>query len=185
MATATLAHARTPVGKDSLTLRLPPDWDAIQRVWDPCREYFAQRGLDDDTVYGLCMVTQELLENAVKYGVFDEGREHIQLALSGSSEAVTIEVHSPLDGESARLRRLDSMIQWIRGFQSPFEAYVGRLKEVAARPFDNGESGLGLVRMAYEGQCILDFYTDGASVLAMSAVYQPQAGAAGGTHGCA
>lgn len=167
------------------SLQLPPDWDAIQRVWDPCREYLVQRGLDEDAVYGLCMVTQELLENAVKYGVFDDGREHIELAVSGSRDGVTIEVRSPLDSEPARLKRLDGMIQWIRGFQSPFEAYVGRLKEVAARSFENGESGLGLVRMAYEGQCILDFYTEEANVLAMSAVYQPQRGAAGGVHGCA
>lgn len=163
----------------TLNMELVPDWDAIQRVWDPCREYLTAHGLDDDSVYGLCMVVQELLENAVKYGAFDEARERIRLAVSGGPGPVTIEVHSPLDAESARLERLDGMIQWIRGFQSPFEAYVGRLKEVAAEPLDSGESGLGLVRMAYEGQCILDFFTDEANVLSMSAVYQPQGGAHG------
>ena len=158
---------------DSLVLGFAPDWDAIQRAWEPCRAYLTGRGLDDDNAYALCMVVQELLENAVKYGGFEAEEARIHLELSGDRSGVTIQVHSPLDDEPTGLQRLDSMIQWIRGFQSPFEAYVERLKDVASRPFENGESGLGLVRMAYEGQCILDFYIGEANVLAMSAVYQP------------
>ena len=160
---------------ESLELQFLPDWDTIQQAWDPCMRYLGERGLDSDAAYALCMVTQELLENAVKYGAFGAGEERIGLQLSGGTGAVTIEVQSPLDTDPTRLQQLDTMIQWIRGFQSPFEAYVGRLKEVAGRSWENCESGLGLVRMAYEGQCILDFFTDDSNVLAMSAVYQPQA----------
>jgi len=69
------------------------------------------------------------------------------------------------------LRRLDETIQWIRGYQSPFEAYVEKLKEVSTGE-NQGESGLGLVRIAYEGQSILDFYVDEQNMLAMSAVYR-------------
>jgi hypothetical protein len=181
MDSPTLSPA-SATGSAALVLTFPPDWDAIQRAWEPCRAYLTARGLDDDSAYALCMVVQELLENAVKYGDFGDGDARIHLELSGTRDGVTIEVHSPLDDEPTGLDRLDSMIQWIRGFQSPFEAYVERLKEVAGRPFDHGESGLGLVRMAYEGQCILDFYTGDSNVLAMSAVYQPNLR---GAHGAA
>ena len=43
---------------------------------------------------------------------------------------------------------------------------------VSAQPYSNGESGLGLTRVAYEGRCVLDFYVDDENTLAVSAVYR-------------
>ena len=63
------------------------------------------------------------------------------------------------------------MVQWIRGFQDPFEAYLERLKEVSSQSLDHEESGLGLVRIAYEGQSVLDFFVTENHVLAVSAVH--------------
>lgn len=155
-----------------LELALAPDWDTIKATWDPCMEHLGRCGLDPEASYSLCMVTQELLENSVKYGSFGPGRETIHLLVQVGRSSVTIEVRTPLASD-ADLRRLDEMVQWIRGFQNPFEAYVERLKEVAAQPYVAGESGLGLVRAAYEGQCILDFYIDDDDSLSMSALYHP------------
>jgi hypothetical protein len=154
-----------------LHVELPADWGAIKALWDPCVDHLSSQGLDSDTSYQLAMVTQELLENAVKYGGFSQGRERIDLAISTRKEAVVIEVRTPLDPDLSSLRRLDAMVQWIRGFQNPFEAFVERLKEVSARPYAVAESGLGLVRVAYEGGCLLDFFVDERDVLAMSAVF--------------
>jgi hypothetical protein len=39
------------------------------------------------------------------------------------------------------------------------------------------ESGLGLVRIAYEGRSILDFYIDEENMLSVSAVYPLEPGA--------
>lgn len=153
-----------------LERRLPPDWDAVKATWDDCLAHLKANGLDADTAYSLCMVAQELLENAVKYGRID-GSETIILSIDVAERAVTIEVKSPSHAQPAQLKKLDDNIQWIRGFQNPFEAYVERLKEVSAQPYTEGESGLGLARVAYEGQCILDFYIDDTDTLAISAVH--------------
>ena len=166
-----------------MQLELVPDWDTIKATWDPCMEHREEQGWAPAAAYALCRVVQELLENAVKYGDFGPGRENIRLGLTTRGDTLTVEVRTPLEPDSAQLERLDSMVQWIRGFQSPFEAYVERLKEVASRSFATNESGLGLVRVAYEGQCILDFYTDDSNVLAMSAVYHRQAGLSLGSNG--
>jgi hypothetical protein len=160
---------------ERLTLEIPPEWEQLRSVWDRCQAHLAARGVDLDAAYALCMVTQELLENAVKYGAFSPGQT-IPCSISAGRETVTIEVRTPLDRNPERLKLLDEMIQWIRGFQNPFEAYVERLKQAAAQPYTSSESGLGLVRIAYEGQCLLDFYVDESNVLAMSAVYRPSAG---------
>ena len=68
------------------------------------------------------------------------------------------------------LRKLDKTLQWIRGFQDPFQAYVERIKQISRKPFDDEISGLGLVRIAYEGNAILDFFLSEDNQLNVSAV---------------
>ena len=163
---------------DAVEIQLSPEWDAVKACWDDCVRQFAQRGLDEDLAYGLSMATQELLENAVKYGAFQPG-DRILLTLEFSRGEVLIEVRSPAHPDPQQLKKLDDTIQWIRGYQNPFEAYVERLKAGSARPYESGESGLGLARIAYEGRCILDFYVDAQGHLALSAEYR-RGGAAQG-----
>lgn len=162
---------------ERLQLRIRPDWDAVKAAWDPSMKLFLGAGFSKDVSYGLCMSAQELLENAVKYGRFDAAQNGsdpdtiIELILDIADRAVTIEVRNPVDDDPARLKRLDDTIQWVRGYQNPFEAYVERMKEVSSQPYTPGQSGLGLTRIAYEGQCILDFFVDDRNTLAVSAVY--------------
>jgi hypothetical protein len=161
----------TDMDKNVLALTIPPEWGAVKAVWEPCRTMMERTGLDTDEAYALAMVAQELLENAVKYGSFGVG-EAIGLEVRLDGADVTVEVRSKVGVDDAHLRRFDQTIQWIRGFQDPFEAYVERLKAVSARPYSHGQSGLGLTRIAYEGRCALDFYVDAANTLAVSAVYR-------------
>jgi hypothetical protein len=158
----------------TLALRINPEWDAIKEAWDPCRAMLSRVGFDDDGTYQLAMVVQELLENAVKYGAFRPG-ELIGLEVRANPDDVTLEVKSRLGVNDANLRKFDQMVQWIRGFQDPFEAYVERMKIVSSQPYSNGESRLGLTRIAYEGRCVIDFYVDDENTLAVSAVYRPRA----------
>ena len=84
---------------------------------------------------------------------------------------ITVEVLHPVEkGDYRNLKKLDSSIQWIRGFQNPFEAYIEKLQMVSKKPLDDEESGLGLARIAYEGQSILDFFLNEDNQLSVSAV---------------
>jgi hypothetical protein len=166
------ASRKKPTEPVTLALRIDPEWEAIKAAWDPCRAMLSRAGFDDDATYQLAMVAQELLENAVKYGAFQQG-ERISLEVRAGPDDVTLEVKSRV-GADDNLRRFDQMIQWIRGFQDPFEAYVERMKTVSAQPYSHGESGLGLTRIAYEGRCVIDFYVDDQNTLAVSAVYRPR-----------
>lgn len=173
-----MSGEQTRVNRASaLDLGIDPEWDAVKAAWEPSRAMFSRAGLSDDESYQMSMVAQELLENAVKYGAFHAG-ERVSLGLRVAPEEVTVEVKSRVGVDDAHLRRFDQMIQWIRGFQDPFEAYVERMKIVSAQPYSHGESGLGLTRIAYEGRAVLDFYVDDENTLAVSAVYRR--GAEGG-----
>ncbi len=165
---------RPQTPRNVLQLRIPPEWDAVKSTWDASHAMLRESGLDSDASYALAMVAQELLENAVKYGRFDKG-DAVGVEIRVSDEYVTVEVASRVGVDDAHLRMFDQTVQWIRGFQDPFEAYVERMKLVSSQPYAQGQSGLGLTRIAYEGRCVIDFYVDDESALAVSAVYRSRA----------
>lgn len=163
-----------PLLNGRLERALPPVWDSTREWWDESKRFFTEHGLDADDSYAMAMTTSELLENAVKYGDWNRApTERIGLVLEVDGRAATVEVESPAADDAGALRRLDDQVQWMRGFQSPFEAYVERLKQLSSQPYREGESGLGLLRIAYEARCLVDFYVTPARRLALSAVYQP------------
>jgi hypothetical protein len=156
----------------SLHICVGPEWEALDAVRDGALAFLRERRVPEANAQAVAMVTCELCENAAKYGTF-EPEDTIEVQVTLERAAVTVEVTNPVSASQAeRLNRLDGMIQWIRGFQDPFEAYLERLKEVSSQTLDHHESGLGLVRIAYEGQSVLDFFVNEHNVLAVSAVHR-------------
>ncbi len=155
-----------------LALEIPPEWDAIDGMRSRVITFLREAAEAQPLVDGIAMVVCELTENAIKYGTFDP-TDRVHMTVDVTPRAITVEVRNPTSKEDlAQLNRLDRTIQWIRGYQDPFEAYMARLKEVSLQNPDSGESGLGLVRIAYEGESSLDFYLGDGGKLAVSAVYQ-------------
>ncbi len=155
-----------------LELQLRPVWDEIERARTECRAFLQKLGSSDEIQDSVCMITSELIENAIKYGHFSSAANEFSFKIEAGPDGMLLQSKSPLPsaGIADNLKRLDSIIQWIRGFQSPFEAYLERLKLVAAQPLEDNESGLGLTRIAYEGEAILDFYIDQGDILYVSAL---------------
>ena len=155
----------------SLQIIIKPHWEEADMVREKSHNFLIAKGFSHDIAYALSMTTCELFENAVKYGDF-RNDDAIYVLVEVIKNEITVEVKNPVREKSEHLLQLDKTIQWIRGYQNPFQAYVERLKEVSEKKLKEGESGLGLVRIAYEGRAILDFYIDEHNVLAVSAVYQ-------------
>ncbi len=153
--------------------RIPPEWDEIDIARDKTKIFLDDKGYTTEVIDAVIMVTGELIENAIKYGTYDDKNADLAYSIETAESTVIVEVKNPVsDTYDKNLEKLDRMIQWIRGFQNPFEAYVERLKEVSSRSFSDSESGLGLTRIAYEGQSIVDFYATDDNIISVSAVYQ-------------
>jgi hypothetical protein len=151
---------------------LAPEWANAALAGEGSAAFFAAAGLAPDTVRALEMVACELFENAVKYGAF-EGRATISVECTLKRSTASIEVRHAVSGATQRhLRRLDEMVQWIRGFQDPYQAYLERLKHVSQQALAEHESGLGLVRIAYEGRAIVDFVLDRDGMLSVCALHR-------------
>lgn len=148
------------------------DWNEIEKTRMECRSFLEKQKLSDNIIDAVSMVVSELLENSLKYGAFSKA-ETVHCTITVGDDEITVEVKSPVDRKNDQyFRKLDQTIQWIRGYQNPFEAYIEKLKEASLKSFEDRESGLGLVRIAYEGQSILDFYVNEKNIIAISAVYQ-------------
>lgn len=151
---------------------ITPEWENLDRVREITGDFLKQNHIDDDTMDAILMNISELTENAIKYGRFDEVNRDIKTKVTITASDIIVEVSSPLkDNDNYNPARLDRIVQWIRGYQNPFEAYIEKLKEVAVQPQNDSESGLGVVRIAYEGQSIVDFYIDEKGIISVSAVY--------------
>jgi hypothetical protein len=97
-------------------------------------------------------VAGELLENAVKYAHRTDAHTMFRLKIWGAlGDVAFVRVSNPVDDESARV--VIEAIASIRSAPSVVDSYFQRMREIASRP--SRMSRLGLLRIAYEGGCVL------------------------------
>jgi hypothetical protein len=157
--------------KGAIQLAMEPKWDEIEKIRNKSRKFLVSQGLAEDSVQAFTMVISELVENSVKYGKFASPANRVIVKINISRNTIIAEVINPVDATAyPNLRKLDKTLQWIRGFQDPFQAYVERIKQVSRKPLDDDFSGLGLVRIAYEGNAIVDFFLSDSNLLNVSVV---------------
>ncbi len=155
----------------SKILTLKPEWEKIENARNTGAQFLTQSGVCAEKVQAVTMVLSELIENAIKYGCYSIAEDKIEAKIRIDESMITIEVLHPVEkGNYRHLKELDKSIQWIRGFQNAFEAYIEKIQEVSKKPLKDDESGLGLVRIAYEGQAIVDFFLNEDNQVSVSAV---------------
>ena len=160
--------------RNSTKLDLTLNDHEIHEVEKKSSNFFRSLGFSDHSVQVPVMILRELIKNAIKYGKCAPPANEIAVRLQTNKNTYTIEVMNPVDETcSDRLRELDKTIQFIRGYQDPYEAYSIRLAEIAARPYSAEANDLGLVKIAYEGGAILDFFVSEDNFLVLSAVGSP------------
>jgi hypothetical protein len=154
-----------------LELRATSDWSEVGRVNHEVSGFLRASGLPPEGVDKYTMVVCELVENGIKYGHFGGEKDTVDVRIWISGSTISVLVSNPVSSYTQTyLTELDRTIQWVRGFQAPFEAYIARMKAISREPLDIDKSGLGLVRITYEGQALLDFYLDENDTLSVSAV---------------
>jgi hypothetical protein len=119
------------------------------------------------------MVVVELLDNAVKYGMSVPGIEGIDLGISVTDKSVEIRVSNTVDIEE-HLDLVRKTIEEIGKTGDAEALYTRRLKELM-NGRKQGESRLGLYRIAYEGEFELSYeYKD--KVLTIAAMKELNGG---------
>lgn len=155
----------------SLKLTKKPDWDKIEEVRAESSQFLTTHKFSEEQAHSLIMVISELMENSIKYGDYSISDSMVEILVNIKKSMIEIEVLNPVaNTEKRHLQNLDKTIQWIRGYQDPFEAFIEKLRNVSKKPLHDMESGLGLVRIAYEGKAVLDFFVGEDNRLNVSAI---------------
>jgi hypothetical protein len=128
------------------------EWANVSLLVTSVQNCFNAMFSDVDGSQTVAMVTGELLENAIKYGCWTAGDHYLRLNVGGGARRARVSVENPVD--AADVSDLQRTLDWIKEFPSAEHAYRARLLALA-QTTDPDVSKLGLVRMAYEGRCML------------------------------
>jgi len=148
----------------SLDLPVRNEWRNVELLRTSVENCFQAVFADLDGKTAISMVTGELLENALKYGDWESAdASQFRLKVEGDRARAIVTVQNPVKPGDPGLREVLDTVAWIKTFKTPGDAYRARLLEIAQ---GEGEaaSRLGLVRVAYEGNCAVDAQVDGATL---------------------
>lgn len=134
----------------ALELTIVPVWERIDAIRELVTRIIGLYA-DEDFQDALSMVCAELLENAVKYGRSDHV---IHLAMTAEDRRIVATCTNAVEAGSSHPSALRERVEWLKTFSDPLEAYTRALELVYEHANERDEdSGLGIVRIAYDGGC--------------------------------
>jgi hypothetical protein len=140
----------------SIDLPVRSEWANVDLLRTSVQNCFTAIFSDIEGCHSLAMVTGELIENAIKYGDWSGADEQrFRLRVWGEGRSAHVSVENPVHTGDDNAQEVIKTLGWMHGFPSPIDAYRAKLLEVAAADRDPSNSKLGLVRIAYEGNCTL------------------------------
>ncbi|MCX5745466.1 MAG: hypothetical protein NT062_23565 [Proteobacteria bacterium] len=142
----------------SIDMTVRNEWRNVDLLRTSVQNCFTAVFADVDGCHAIAMVTGELLENALKYGDWLSGdRAMFRLRVRGAkNNVVMVSVQNPLKPTDPNAAALTDTIAWINGFPKPEAAYRARMMQIVENEdSDVSMSQLGLVRVAFEGNCRL------------------------------
>lgn len=167
-----MIEGRSESGDFEFRVEVPfgPRWAHVELLRMSILHCLATIFQSHDFCEQLGMVTAELVENAIHYGHWKEGSDRpFRLGVQGRAGAVIVEVSNPIDPATHDPERLEKIVACLREAPSPKHAYMERLREIAAHP-EEGGSGLGLLRVAYETGCSLKVELQGGTARVLAEI---------------
>jgi hypothetical protein len=156
------------------TLHVPVhnDWRSVDQVRSSVETGLSAALPDEADSVEVAMVAAELLENALKYGRW-QGAGSFRIRVRGGRHATVVEVENPVEDDDAHASEVFTVLRWIAKFPTAEDAYRERLLALAADDRGPTDSGLGLVRIAYEAGAALEAELE-AGVLRVRATMPPR-----------
>ena len=158
--------------KNSILFNLKLTEHEIEKADKKSSSFLRSHGFSKETVQAQIKILRELIHNGKKFDNPSSAKEsELSVFLLVEDKAITVEIRKAVEESSQRqLIELDKTIQWIRGYQDPFEPYMQKVGEIRENLNQGEANGIGLARIAYEAGAILDFFVSEDNVLNLSAV---------------
>jgi hypothetical protein len=152
--------------KKFIKLFLNSNGNGIEKASEKTAEFLNSHGLPDIIVQEQVIILKELHNICLGYSGCESPQRNMTAQIYINGDKITVEISNPINGiQNKQLEELDKIIQFMRGYQDSFEAYL-KMKENSI----NGSNGLALARLAYEGKTMLDFFVSEKNMMNMVAV---------------
>lgn len=157
--------------KKSILFNLKLNGHEIDEAGEKGSNFLKSHGFSNETVQAQIMILKELIINGKKFENPSALEGEITVFLLVEEKTITVEVRQAVEESyQSQLNELDKTIQWIRGYQDPFEPYMKKLRERSENSNNSDATDIGLARIAYEAGAILDFFVSEDNILNLSAV---------------
>lgn len=155
---------------DCVHITITPDSIGLEKVREKITWFLKSLGFSENSVKEQMMILDELVQIGSNFGNIASSKNKIRVQINIDENAVYIEVSKPIDAKDIKkIENLDKTIQFIRGFQDPFEAYQKMNTATVLKNF-NGFNGLSVAKIAYKGKALVDFFVNDNNILNLSAV---------------
>ena len=149
---------------------LKPTAKGIENAKNKSNQFFKSHGISENAVHKQIMILDELVNCCSIFGEIELPNNQIRVQINIDEITIRIEVSKPIDGVAlTQVEKMDKTIQFIRGFQDPYEAFL-KMKAAPVSQYWNGEYGLCLAKIASEGNALVDFFINEDNILFLSAV---------------
>lgn len=157
--------------KNSIKLNLEPIDQNIGKLRQKIGIFLKSHDISDDVIHSQFRVISELIKTGIKYSSFSPADTKIMVTVQVEGNIITAEIYTPINETGFdRLKELEQTIQFIRGYQDPFEAFTIAQKEAFIYSSHKHSNALDLSRVTYEENVFLDFFVNENNVLQLSAI---------------
>jgi hypothetical protein len=133
-----------------------PIWNVVTDIRKQIKALIEKKDFTIDNIEAMEIVSMELFENAIKYGLSTDDATEVSLEISYDNDSeLRISVSNGIESAESIQDFID-FLNKIKDATNLEALYMERLKEIAQNP-KSGQSQLGLFRIAYETQFNLKY----------------------------
>ena len=157
--------------KNSIKLIVKSGDQEIEKIGQKTSIFMKSHGISDEAVNAQIRIIRELIKTGTKCCNYSPADIEILINVKVDKNTISVEINNPVsEANFEQLKELDKTIQFIRGYQDPFEAFMIKRKEASVNSQNGHSIALDLSRIAYKEQAMLDFFVNDENILQLSAI---------------
>ena len=157
--------------KKSIKFKFKPNTQGIEKIREESTDFLKLYGFSDQTVESQNNIIKELIKKGKNLAKQETTESEMTLILLVDKNTIIVEVKKPIkDTTQSQLYEFEKIVQWIRGYQDPFEPYMITQRDSHNETNKGNVNCRGLAKIAYEEGAVIDFYVGEDNILNISAV---------------